>query len=62
VACIHKSKPGQPSKVVVPIPIRQIGAGDVVKKVTTAFGMRTCGLCEQRRRWLNSKLVFGVRR
>ena len=62
MACIHKSKPGQPSKVVVPLPIRQIGAGDVVRKVTGAVGMRTCGSCEQRRRWLNSKLAFGTRR
>lgn len=50
-------------KVVVPLPIKgQLGAGDLVKKVTTALGIRSCSGCEQRRRRLNRALVFGRRR
>lgn len=49
-------------KVVVPLPIeRQVGAGDVVKKVTNALGIKTCGPCEERRRRMNARLAFGRR-
>jgi hypothetical protein len=56
------SKVSRP-KVVVPFPIKdQIGAGDLVKKVTTALGIRSCSGCEQRRRRMNRMLAFGRRR
>jgi hypothetical protein len=50
-------------KVIVPLPVKgQIGAGDVVKKVTEALGIRTCSKCEQRRRRMNRAIAFGRRR
>jgi len=35
-----------------------IGFGSVVKRVTSTFGIRTCGGCEQRAARLNRWLVF----
>lgn len=34
-------------------PIR--GAGDVVERVTSFFGIAKCPPCEERRKWLNEK-------
>lgn len=52
----------QKPKVVVPLPIKgQVGAGDVVKKVTTALGIKPCTPCEERRKRLNKALAFGRR-
>ena len=52
-----------PATVVVPLPLEgPVGAGDVVKKVTEALGIRTCSKCEERRRWMNRALSFGRRR
>jgi hypothetical protein len=49
-------------KIVVPVPIKgQVGAGDVVKKVTNALGIKTCSPCEERRKRLNKTLAFGRR-
>jgi hypothetical protein len=39
-----------------------IGLGDVVKQVTSAFGIRPCGDCERRAARLNRWLVFTGRR
>ena len=38
-----------------------IGLGSVVKRVTTAFGIRPCGGCEQRAAILNRLLRFNGR-
>lgn len=54
-------RPTKKSKIVVPLPIKQVGAGDVVKKVTNALGLKTCGPCEERRRRMNQALAFGRR-
>jgi hypothetical protein len=35
-----------------------IGLGDVVKRATSAAGIRTCGGCAQRAATLNSWVVF----
>jgi hypothetical protein len=35
-----------------------VGLGSVVKRVTSAFGIRPCGGCEQRAATLNRWLVF----
>lgn len=32
---------------------RGVGLGDIVKKVTNAVGMETCGKCEKRRQAMN---------
>jgi hypothetical protein len=40
-----------------------VGLGSVVKRVTSTFGIRPCGGCEQRAAMLNRWLVFtGSRR
>ena len=35
-----------------------VGLGSVVKRVTSTFGIRTCGGCERRAAKLNRWLVF----
>jgi hypothetical protein len=37
----------------------EIGLGDVIKRATTAFGIKPCGECEQRASLLNKWMVFG---
>lgn len=50
-------------KVVLPVPLSEpVGAGDVVRKVTDALGIRHCSKCEQRRRRLNRAFGFGRRK
>jgi hypothetical protein len=36
----------------------EVGLGDVVKRVTYAFGIKVCGGCEQRASALNRWMVF----
>jgi hypothetical protein len=38
-----------------------IGLGDAIKQVTSTFGMRPCGGCDQRAATLNRWLVFSRR-
>ncbi len=40
---------------------QDIGLGDVIKRATSAFGIRPCGGCEQRAALLNRWLVFSPR-
>lgn len=35
-----------------------VGLGDLIKRVTHAFGIRPCGVCERRATALNRRLVF----
>jgi len=39
----------------------EIGLGDVVKRVTSSFGIRPCGGCERRGATLNRWFVFSGR-
>ena len=41
---------------------KDIGLGDVVKRMTNAVGVRPCGGCEQRAAMLNDWFVFLGRR
>ncbi len=36
----------------------EIGLGDVIKRSTTAVGVKPCGSCEERARRLNRWMVF----
>jgi hypothetical protein len=36
----------------------EIGLGDVIKRVTSTFGVRPCGGCERRSAALNRRFVF----
>lgn len=54
-----KSAVTQPYKVRLPGFIsEEIGLGDVVKRATSAFGIKTCGGCARRAAALNRWLVF----
>ena len=50
----------EPFRIHLPGFIRdeEIGLGDVVKRITYAAGMRTCGGCEARAAALNRRVVF----
>jgi hypothetical protein len=54
----------QPYRVRLPGFIRDedISLGDVIKRATSAIGIRPCGSCEQRAAALNSWLTFSGRR
>jgi hypothetical protein len=51
----------QPHRVRLPgfLTEEEIGLGDIVKRVTYAFGVRPCPGCEQRAAALNHWMVFG---
>jgi len=55
---------GGPHRMRLPGFIRdeEIGLGDVVKRVTTAMGVRPCGGCQKRAQALNRWMVFTGRR
>jgi hypothetical protein len=60
-----KTEPRPPRRVHLPgfILDEDVGLGSVVKRVTSTFGIKTCGGCEQRAAKLNRWLVFtGSRR
>jgi len=59
----HKAKP-QPYKVRLPGFIREedIGLGDVIKRATSAVGIKPCGGCERRAAVLNRWFTFSGRR
>jgi hypothetical protein len=50
----------QPYRVRLPgfIADEDVGLGDVVKRVTSTLGIRSCGSCQRRAAALNSWLVF----
>jgi hypothetical protein len=50
--------PLRPLSVPVPGLKRSIGLGDVVKKVTAAVGIRTCGGCARRAAALNRVVIL----
>ncbi|KAB2833390.1 MAG: hypothetical protein F9K48_08530 [Candidatus Brocadia sp.] len=51
---------GMPYRVRLPgfIADEDIGLGDVMKRVTSAVGIKPCGGCERRAAMLNNWLVF----
>ena len=53
----------QPYRVRLPgfVHDEDIGLGDVIKRATSAIGMRSCGGCEQRAAALNRWLTFSGR-
>lgn len=54
----------RPYKVRLPgfISDEDVGLGDVIKRATSAVGIRPCGSCEQRAAALNHWLSFSGRR
>lgn len=54
----------QPYRVRLPrfISDEEIGLGDVIKRATSAVGIRPCGGCEHRAATLNRWMVFSGRR
>ncbi len=62
---VHEEKIGhQAYRVRLPgfITDGDVGLGDVIKKATSAIGIRPCGKCEQRAATLNRWLAFSSRR
>jgi len=58
-------RPGdEPRRVRLPgfVPDEAIGLGDVIKRATSAAGIKPCGGCAQRAARLNSRLVFTGRK
>jgi hypothetical protein len=41
---------------------KEVGLGDVIKRVTSTVGIRACGGCERRAAALNGWIVFSGRR
>jgi hypothetical protein len=41
---------------------QEVGAGDVIKRGTSAVGIRPCGGCQRRAAALNRRIVFVGRR
>ena len=41
---------------------KDVGLGDVIKRATSAFGIRTCGQCSKRAALLNRRFVFTGKR
>jgi hypothetical protein len=58
----NERKPHEPHRVRLPGFLieeeKEIGLGDIVKRVTTAFGIKPCGGCERRAAALNRWVVF----
>jgi hypothetical protein len=54
----------QPRNVRLPVFITEdpVGLGDVIKRATSAVGVKPCGGCAQRAARLNSRIVFTGRR
>ena len=54
----------QPHKVRLPgfINDQDIGLGDVIKRATSAVGIKPCGGCARRAAWLNRWMVFSGKR
>jgi hypothetical protein len=46
----------EPKRIPVPGLKTEIGAGDIVAKVTTALGIKPCTPCQKRREQLNQAL------
>ena len=53
----------QPRRLRLPIPItKDLGLGDVLKRTTSALGIKPCGGCEGRAAALNRLLVISSRK
>jgi hypothetical protein len=59
-----EQRAGQPLRIRLPgfLVEEEVGLGDVVKRATSAMGIRPCGGCAQRAAALNRRLVFSSRR
>jgi hypothetical protein len=61
-----QSPPRQPRSVRLPgfmMPDEEeVGLGDVIKRATTAVGIRPCSGCQRRAQALNRRVVFRHRR
>lgn len=55
-----ENKKHEPYKVRLPgfLVEKEIGLGDVIKRATSAVGIKPCGSCEQRAAMLNNWFVF----
>ncbi len=62
VAPRSQERERQPFQVRIPSPVsRDVGLGDVIKRMTSAVGIRPCGGCGRRAASLNRRFVFSRR-
>jgi hypothetical protein len=56
----NNQKQQQPYKVRLPgfLAEKEVGLGDVIKRATSAVGIKPCGGCEQRAALLNHWVIF----
>jgi len=53
----------KPIQIKLPFELKDdVGLGDAIKRMTTAFGIKPCRGCEQRAATLNRQVVFTGRR
>jgi hypothetical protein len=59
----NKQEERQPYQVRLPgfVSDKEIGLGDVIKRVTSSIGVRACNSCEQRAALLNRWVAFSRR-
>ena len=55
----YTNDPRRPLRL--PLPIRQVGLGDVIARATQAVGIKPCPPCKRRQAYLNRLLVLGRR-
>jgi len=59
----HMAHENPPFRLRLPrlITDKEIGLGDVIKRITYAMGMESCGGCERRAAALNRRIAFSPR-
>ncbi len=56
-------KQSKPIRIQVPFELKEdIGVGDVIKRATSALGVKPCSGCEKRAEALNSRFVVSGRK
>ncbi len=60
---MNKQNPWKPLQVKVPFYTgKPVGLGDVVKRATSAVGVKPCGGCQRRAQAMNRRVVIGPRK
>ncbi len=55
----RKSDGPRPRRIQLPVAMDgEVGLGDVIKRMTSAVGIKPCGGCQKRAEWLNQKVKF----
>lgn len=53
----RKNDGPRPRRIQLPIDMDgEVGLGDVIKRMTSAVGIKPCGGCQKRAEWLNKRV------